>query len=54
MIGNFFDRLFNKIEEEKKSCDNCYYNRNGRCLTVAPDDCKDNNFILWYPKEDEE
>lgn len=54
MIDRIIDRLLNKMEEEKRSCDNCFYYREGKCLTVAPNDCKDNNYILWYPKEDED
>ena len=52
----FIDRLFDRLteEQEQKSCENCIYYRKGNCITVDPQLCKDNDYILWYKRNEYE
>ena len=43
-----------EFEIQRHDCNYCFFFRNGKCHTQFEQDCRDNNFFIWYPKENEE
>lgn len=43
-----------EFERQRHDCNYCFFFRNGKCHTQFEQDCRDNNFFIWYPKENEE
>ena len=50
-VVELVNKLLTVDPPAEKTCANCYYFR-GKCLTVDPELCKDNERILWLPREE--
>lgn len=40
-----------ELERQRHDCNYCYFYRDGKCHTQFEQDCRDNNFFVWYPKD---
>ena len=41
--------LTDNMKTEERTCDNCYYRREGKCTTKFPEECKRNEHFLGMP-----
>lgn len=51
-IPQSLDLILEKItKEQTRSCDTCYYSKDGKCQIKYGKVCKDNGFVIWLLKE---